>query len=747
MLRILVALLWGFSSLVITPDNAAQITRLGRLGAATPGSLWWQGETLYAATSDGTYIYDDLAAEPRFTEEILYPQVQVATAEGGVEVINAEDGIHLSDENGEFAVLPTSGTVVLSPDRVYAAVYRGGGYVGNYREEYPESRFVELWDLASGTLTGTWELHREDFQPPFFSFDSRFLFFGEFEPDGMVSGIFYRVNTAIGAGNGLELYEPPFVIPNGHGLITTHYGECFTLCLVLFGEGQNITLSEQQPYFRYGAGLSPDGTYFAASFGNPRQVVIWNVADLTGVGEPSFVLEGESFIGFSFDSSILLTSSDETHLRRFEDGHLAEFATIPRPEECSVNDVYFSPDNAFVFLRYRGVTCWVNRLYDTQTGTLLFEFPDQITVTFNLDWRYAAYWENAALKLYDTQSGATRTLLTLEGDLGEVLDLNPRSDQALFRGEDQRLYGYDLLTSEEDFVLDASDAAWRGAAHQWLYNHETTDAGVIVTVWDTEDEGAQQIASFTLPNADYRLSPDEQYLVTVVDQTRLDVIEVNTGEVLASVTLENPLVDVVFSPDGTLLAGFNYEQYLFWDLDSLLEGAPAPRAIILDEERMMETNGIFFTPDGDFGVFESGGDIGYGGTSGVLYDLTGLPIDGSEWYPNNIPTHLYVPSNASFSPDGSLMVVQIYTSSRSFLLDDAATHIAELPSPYHAFSPDGQLIVSGQALFSVEALGGGETTPLALVPHPERSITFNADGTRLYTYGGRSVTIRGIADE
>jgi WD40 repeat protein/DNA-binding SARP family transcriptional activator len=360
------------------------------------------------------------------------------------------------------------------------------------------------------------------------------------------------------------------------------------------GGGSRLWLRRPQANLRDGA-WSPDGTMLATL--SPDQVVIWD-AD-TGAQRFRFAPPAGAFVTMDFDprSTRLVTGMTDGTAIIWE----------------------LSTRGASPTLRLAGHGAQVNTVSFSADGTRL--------ATGGLD---------GTVKIWDITPQGSQESLAVPG---RGVDFSSDGRLAVgTAGGDIRIYGTDgaesLVIRTGGHDINAIDFAPDGSRLATL-SHET------VQIWDA-DTGDELLAVGTpnYPLAGVAFSPDGRLLAITGSSRVARILDASTGAEIRTLPIpccrDGPFPtgwSVAFSPDGTLLAGHDFEFAYVWDVDD---------ARVVARMYQWDIRGVTFSPDGRL---VTGG--GFGRQRVVVWD----PSTGDRL--GFLPGNVGRVTDVAFSPDGS----------------------------------------------------------------------------------------------
>ncbi len=311
-------------------------------------------------------------------------------------------------------------------------------------------------------------------------------------------------------------------------------------------------------------------------------------------------------------------------------------------EVAGSGELAFSPDGATVVISDGTVV----RIVSTRTGAQQLTIPQQgvIGVDWSADGRYIATGvSDGTARIWDAASGAPLLLLAGHSGLVALVAFSPDSTRLLTGGSDETARVWDIApggTAEWNGVTEGSavtgvgytpdgrllttgfahgtwlrdadsGAAIAGYGDAWRAAAISADGTALATVGDkvlVRDPNSGVVRT-TLAARGWRyenvaISADGTLVAATIDGV-LKVWDASTGDVRA--TLGEPdgpldaMVDVAFSPDGTLIAGISGLATLYiWD-------APTGDELQRFQAQSGFGGAVVFAPDGK-SVLTGGGD-------------------------------------------------------------------------------------------------------------------------------------------
>lgn len=582
------------------------------------------------------------------------------------------------------------------------------------REQFATMAFIgpnrlrfNIYSLANGEQVHFWELDLDRLGMQIKNFEQVNL-----NPDGNLVALAME-NGQIGAW---EIGDNRPVFLEDYG-----YDQQFTSC---FDRAENWITSDNGELPVLDVTISPLGDRLAAA-GCDGTVKVW---DLEG-GEAVLVLEAHQDV---------------------------------------VNDIVFSPDGKYLATASSDGTIIV---WDVESGKQLAKMLGHrgrvLSLAFDpKEARLATAGQDNTVKLWDLESG--QELFTLVGHRDQVNYVSFSSDGSLLAtgGRDGTVRIWDTSSegpgekpiiaqnsSGNDFHLspDGKQLATRDkTGGSVVYD---TNTGQVVCYADDQSEHI----------CPHFYSPGGHYLVTVSGDQSTKVWNGAVGE--GSLTLVGDLEGAVFSPNGErLVVNFGNNEIGVLELSKLFElnqSVSGSLAIDSTEEVSFspqldgDISDLVFSPDGellatavDCGEFQDDPIVGYNICEVVLWDARTWQLVRVMRSFDFIANHLdFNPEGTQIAVagrEGGLIVYDVSTGNQTLNLSGNAGQVHDV-----AFSPDGSRIATAgdDGLVRIwEAESGRELLTFIGDGSAVNRILFSPDGKRLYTMNANGLIRAYILD-
>jgi WD40 repeat protein len=439
---------------------------------------------------------------------------------------------------------------------------------------------------------------------------------------------------------------------------------------------------------------------------------------------------------------------------------VATHKEISRFDVCSLFAA-FSPDGKI--LAWEGGDN-VIRLFDSATGKELLNLQghsEHVTcAAFSSDCKsLASGSEDKTVRLWDVVTG--KELLILKGHEGIVNSVSCSPDGKILASasEDKTVKLWDASTGKEIFILKGHEQA----VNSVLFSHDgqiiaSASKDATIRLWDVQNRkeiavltgyagavngvafspdgrallsananGAVQMWDVSQETPNFKkyskeistiaFSPDEKIVALGqydLIKTTIEILDVATGERIATFQTQKGICSLAFSPDGkTLACGSQDTSITLWYLATGKE-----KATLQGHSNYVDS--VAFSPDGK--ILASGSSDR---TIKLWYLATGKEMA-------TLQGHLSRVDSVAFSPDSKILASG--DSDRTMNLWDVATgkKIATLQGQRResgsiAFSPDGKIICA--------------TPPLKLwevISHKELTISHRFSKDAIYSFGEKT---------
>jgi WD40 repeat protein len=453
---------------------------------------------------------------------------------------------------------------------------------------------------------------------------------------------------------------------------------------------------------------------------------VWQVSNstlLTTLDDLNSEEEMVHFVAFSPDGTILASvSANNIRLYQVSDWTLLRTLENPVP----VNVIAFSPDGSTLV---SGGKDSIVRLWQVSDGQLLYILEGHTSeiryVTFSPDGTLIGSGSNdQTVRLWQVKDGVLIHTLEHPGGVRGGLKFSPDGTKLTSISLNSILIVWDVVsgnqvqtiaehTSEINSVACSSNGT-RLATGTSSYH------GNRLGVWQV-DNGT---LLYTLQkNASVvAISPDSEILASVRDSVTLRRLA--DGAQLHLMESDAGGWDIVFSPDGTIIASGASDTVKLWQVSD--------GKLLRTLEQNSEVRRVAFSPDGKY--LASGGS-----------DQKILLWNTEDWTVlRTLEGHTGTVHDLAFSPDGTMLVSGAYPDykARVWRVSDGA--LLQLLDNFFqglAFSPDGQILVVGEGsdflLWQVEnwkllhTLEGhtGETRDICFFPNGKTLASVSGDGT------------------
>jgi WD40 repeat protein len=565
---------------VITPENADQVQQLAVLGRGWISALSWSsdGQTLAAASSVGVWLY--IPSEPEGMPELLEaydsPANSVAFSPDGSLLASAENRtVRLWDPytktQRSVMVRHTDQVlcVAISSDGLRVASGDFSGAVWIWEAVPDESQITNGIRLYVGNAASIWEATAVAFHP-----DGTLLATGNRDISSndakatvqlwdAATGTQKKVFTSDSAGISSVAFSPD-------GTIIAAGNDDGTVQL------WNVNTSEKLTKLRGHVGavndiaFSPDGSILVSA-GADGTLRLWNVS--TGEERASWIdhAGAVSSIAFAPEGIWLASASDDGTLHLWDIG-TGQQQILAKDHWRGMSSVAFSSGGTLV-----ASGCWdgVIRVWDVATQAELFVLRGHAgtvaSIAFSPDGSLlASGGQDNTVRLWDVSTGTQRTLL--EGHTGDI--------------------------NSVVFSPDAKLLASASGSREW----DIAEDDHTVRLWDVATGVQQAVFQNDLGGVfDLAFSPDGTSLAAAVGDRVVSVWNFRTDQLVASFFHTDWATAVAFSPDGTLLASGTKDLFTngegddgvwLWDITQ-----PQTPLIVLNGHKA-PVNDVVFDPDG-----------------------------------------------------------------------------------------------------------------------------------------------------
>lgn len=419
---------------VITPDNAAQMVELIRLGRGSTDHVAYSpdGQFLAVASTVGVWLYQpaalDTATEPALLSTPKIAEAMAFSPDGSTLAVVSDGTVYYWDVatqavTGSFKPSRSSESIAYSPDGSLLAINMG--YSG-----------ISLWDVAgeveramiTGSVQGDGAV--------VFSPDGSLLAYATGDYAVHVWSVADGADVNVLTGHTRYVYDFVFSI-DGSLLVSASYDKTVRLWDAAGGTEMAVLAgSDAQPLEEvYALAVSLDGNKLMSGHAD-GVVVLWDVDNLA----PALVFGpqvGDMLdLAFSPDGTQVATASSANVVQLWDATSGAEVsATVGHTNYMSA--AAFSPDSATLAITDWDRSIW---LWDTAARQELHFSPvipaGQSTISQNVSWlaystdgRYLAISDSFDAILLDPASGAE--IRTLDGCAGLVASLVFSPDNTL----------------------------------------------------------------------------------------------------------------------------------------------------------------------------------------------------------------------------------------------------------------------------------------------------------------------------
>jgi WD40 repeat protein/DNA-binding SARP family transcriptional activator len=459
-----------------------------------------------------------------------------------------------------------------------------------------------------------------------------------------------------------------------------------------------------------------------------------------------------------------------SHLRLTLRGHTSD-----------VWDVAYSPDGARLATASFDGTA---KIWDSETGQELYSLeghrkPLQDIAYSSDGSQLATADEEGVVFLWNPKNGEMSGNLVGHSDGVWKLAFSPDGKLLATASWDQTVRVWDTSTGDELVALTVNEAANPYVAFS-PDGRRLLSVGESIQLWDTETWG--ELLAF--PGTTAAISPDGTRLAIGGADGSLRLVDAATGEEQLALrgNLSEPIVGIVFSPDGSRLVGHEWQNAEVWDaltgqaLFRISESIGIKAVFTQDSSRLITTS-----QDGTAKVrdVESGEELFALAGSGSIYNLALSPDCDNllDWCGAQLATasrdqtarvwdispagsseSLVVPGfNAQFSPDGMHLTTAEFLNSKTikFQSQDISpgalgtivySSTAILPAPVRGgdFSPDGTriaLLTSDVSFTVFDLIHGTQVISFPIDEESQMSFALSPDWTRLATVVSDTIQI------
>ncbi|MYI93394.1 T9SS type A sorting domain-containing protein, partial [Candidatus Poribacteria bacterium] len=484
--------------------------------------------------------------------------------------------------------------------------------------------------------------------------------------------------------------------------------------------------------------FSPDGTTIASESGG--DIHLWDVSTGTHIRMLTGDMSQVESIAFSPDGNTLAIGDTDGMIFLWEMSTGKNIRTLTGNTDW-VFSIAFSPDGNTIACCYWDNTIF---LWDVSTGTHIK------TLTGHTRWVYSLSFSPDGTTLASGSSGETflwdvstgKNIKTLTG--GYSLSFSP-DGTTLASGSSGEIRLWDVPTGKNIKTLTGHTTSMGEFSPGG--NTLAIASGGDIHLWDVSTSTHITLTGHTNRVYSLSFSPDGYTLASVggswkkspsclscVDwEGTIRLWDVSTGTHIKTIPTSSwvRVNSVLFSPDGTTLAGGSGNEIYLWEVST---GMPIKT---LTGGHACNINSIAFSPDGN--TLVSGNST----RTLFLFDVsTGENIKTLTGHTSHVESVL-------FSPDGTTLASKGFGYEGIRLWDvPTRTHIRTLSGHTGrvesiSFSPDGTTLVSGGGfmdgtirLFDVST-GENIKTLTAGHRYPEvKSVAFSPDGNTLASGGG-----------
>lgn len=534
--------------------------------------------------------------------------ISTGSHDGTVRLWDVESGVQIRvfeahTENSEV--------VRFSPDDRYLV---SGGTEGT----------VRLWNIETGEQVGLWAFKEDGLRYAGFSPDGRLVHVATFNGKIGIWELSTGRQDIVAEGQDERLYGYPadlsrdgrFVVLGGDGMIA--------LIEVQTGDAVRLFRTDNAQTVR-GVAFAPDGRRFASSgydgivrvWDRERTVPVLEIIPSTSAAivavRPNLVA-ASAYAEKSVDSLNLYTFRDgrpritgQLSIRRWDvggvsndgryvvtDGPLSPMLTLWTADgqfkrrmewkepPAAIGESYTKRAYAFSadaqLIAVGGQTEPTIRVWEVETGefVLALDGPTQQarSLEFSPDGRMLLSSSEDGIRLWSMETGRLLHHLSSKKEGRQEATFSPDGRAVAYSGDDHPLRILDLTTWE-------SIMEFGGAARELFMLTFSSDGRLIaaveamtsrIRVWDVQT--GQGI--YTIENVDdmgcLRFNATGEYLLTCKAPTQLQIHDLTTAQVVATVVLFKDGEWLIFTPEGYYDASKNGAEYLAYRLDNRIYG-------------------------------------------------------------------------------------------------------------------------------------------------------------------------------
>jgi WD40 repeat protein len=584
---------------VISPENAGTLVQIAQFGKGILNSLNWSpdGSTLAVASSTGIHLYDPETLEPLSSFDSKTPIFEVVfnphSPQGETAAVISESEFYTPLV--ELRDL-TTGQILfnLSGSSFVAFSVDGQTVVSSIGSEVSSAVNLSWQDVDTGEVQRTLELP----QPPlaYSPAAERFVDLEEPAPSAtlrLLDGFSGEVRQTISASGsiGSVAFSPP-------GDLLAAGGDDFHIRLWDVDSGELLHDLEGHTNWLGTMAFSPDSRLLATG-SLADGVLLWDVAS----GQLLHTLPGGRQVTFSPDGSELAVMDWDRV--QFYEATTGQLLRTLAGYSGSVTGMAFSPDGRM--LASTGQGSKIVRLWDVQRGELshTIEGDEYLTsVAFSPDGRILA-WGGTDVQLYDSE--ANHRLDTLQVNGGDIFKIGFSPDGQVIAITTWEQVGqlWDVDTLELLFNEKVNfHIAFHPDGNLFAAEQNDLEGHSSAQIWDLAT--LELLQTFPIAGPLYTFNPDGLLLAlqTCCDDVgvRAGFLDVETGQF--SNSIEGVGGSAALTPNGRVLAGNS--------------GYGGPNVVLLWDVRTGEQLGeleghtgffdVVFSPDGR--LLASGGQDG-----------------------------------------------------------------------------------------------------------------------------------------